>query len=125
VKTASASRHPNCCHLAMLAIIARLTERILFAAFMLAAGALATTEGASSQTKAAIPRFEVASIKPCSDVLPPDGRAGGGGNLSPMSPGRLNLPCQTVKGLIQMAHDQYATGKSKVGRPVPIEGGPA
>ena len=45
--------------------------------------------------------------------------------MSPMSPGRLNLPCLTVKGLIQMAHDQYATGKSKVGRPVPIEGGPA
>jgi uncharacterized protein (TIGR03435 family) len=42
-----------------------------------------------------------------------------------MSPGRLTLPCLTVKAFIQMAHDQYATGKSKVGRPVPIGGGPA
>jgi uncharacterized protein (TIGR03435 family) len=107
----------------MPTIVLRQTGRIILTLSTLYAGAFPIAEGATQlQTRTAIPRFEVASIKPCIDVLPPNGRAGG---VSRLSPGRLSLPCQTVKSLIQMAHDQYSTGKSKVGRPVPIEGGPA
>ena len=45
--------------------------------------------------------------------------------MSTFSPGRMNVVCQVVKGLIQQAYDQNATGKGKVGRLVPIKGGPA
>src|SRR6266568_662404 len=53
----------------------------------------------SQSTTAAWPKFEVASIKPCKDLQP--GARGGSGNSSP---GRLNLNCQTVAGLIRFAY---------------------
>jgi uncharacterized protein (TIGR03435 family) len=83
---------------------------------------LEAAASAQSPGKTATPRFEVASIKPCKDVAPPNGRAGG---MSSFSPGRMNVVCQVVKGLIQQAYDQNATGKGRVGRLIPIKGGPA
>lgn len=40
--------------------------------------------------------------------------------MSTFSPGRMNVVCQVVKGLIQAAYDQ-----GRVGRLTPIKGGPA
>jgi uncharacterized protein (TIGR03435 family) len=67
-------------------------------------------------------RFEVASIKPCkADAVPEGGRGGG---RESFSPGRLNLECHTVKGLIQMAYVLFADGRVHPRMVVPIEGGP-
>ncbi|HTB12590.1 MAG TPA: TIGR03435 family protein [Bryobacteraceae bacterium] len=67
-------------------------------------------------------KFEVASIKPCkADVVPEGGRGGG---RESFSPGRLNLECRTVKGLIQMAYVLFADGRVHPRMVVPIEGGP-
>jgi uncharacterized protein (TIGR03435 family) len=76
------------------------------------------------------PKFEVASIKPCSGE--PAGRGGvksagrGGGS----SPGRLVLHCQTVRSLVQQAYDFYANGRRLPVLPPnfraePISGGPS
>ena len=54
------------------------------------------------------PKFEAASIKPCRTGMP-DGARSGGGNSSP---GRLNVECQTVKGLIQAAYVIFVNGRS-------------
>jgi uncharacterized protein (TIGR03435 family) len=68
-------------------------------------------------------KFEVASIKPCkADVVPEGGRRGGG--RENFSPGRLNLECHTVKGLIQMAYVLFADGRVHPRMVVPVEGGP-
>ena len=68
-----------------------------------------------------IPKFEVASIKPCKADLGPNGRSGGGNS----SPGRLNVQCQTVIGLIQAAYVIFADGHT-ISSPmhVQISGGP-
>jgi hypothetical protein len=68
------------------------------------------------------PKFEVASIKPCRADIAPNGRSGGGNS----SPGRLNVQCQTVMGLIQAAYVIFANGHS-MSPPmhVPISGGPS
>jgi uncharacterized protein (TIGR03435 family) len=67
------------------------------------------------------PKFEVASIKPCGADLAPNARGGGGNS----SPGRLNIECQTVMGLIQAAYVIFADGHT-ISSPmhVPISGGP-
>jgi uncharacterized protein (TIGR03435 family) len=70
------------------------------------------------------PRFEVASIKPCRTYMDLNARSGGGNS----SPGRLNVECQTAKGLIQGAYVAFANGRSVTPgyvRPVVIEGGPS
>jgi uncharacterized protein (TIGR03435 family) len=79
---------------------------------------------------AARPEFEVASIKPCTDSIPPGGRGGGrsgpgGGTNQPT--GRLNIRCQTVNGLIMMAYALYANGQGNplLGLDFPIDGLPA
>ncbi len=77
-------------------------------------GFLAT---AAAQT----PKFEVASIKPCKTYMPLNARSGGGNS----SPGRLNVECQTAKGLIQVAYLAFANGHSVTPRQVAIEGGPS
>jgi uncharacterized protein (TIGR03435 family) len=68
------------------------------------------------------PRFEVASIKACKADMPSDGRS----QAASLSPGRLHVVCSTARSLIQMAFDRYGagTGKSTVGRLIPIEQGP-
>ena len=52
------------------------------------------------------PRFDVASVKPCKA----DDGGRGGSTSGDASPGRLDLKCRTVMGLIQMAYVQYADG---------------
>jgi uncharacterized protein (TIGR03435 family) len=67
------------------------------------------------------PRFEVASIRRCAEVL---GRGGGPGNSAP---GRILINCQIVRGLIQAAYLAFADGLTNRGELVvrtPIEGGP-
>jgi uncharacterized protein (TIGR03435 family) len=64
-------------------------------------------------------KFEVASIKPCKQE---PGQRGGGGNSSP---GRLNVQCSPVRGLIRQAYLLFAEGRFLVGLPPPVEGGPA
>jgi len=68
------------------------------------------------------PKFEVASIKPCKADIDPNGRGGGG--RESLSPDRLKLDCQTVKGLIQMAYVLFADGRVHPRVFVPIEAGP-
>jgi bla regulator protein BlaR1 len=73
---------------------------------------------------AAPPKFEVASVKPCTET--PAGRGGGGGQ----SPGRLHVNCETVKDLIRDAYDLLANGHmwrgfiTRNSRTLAIEGGP-
>ena len=76
-----------------------------------------------------VPRFEVASVKPCEP--PRGGRGGpgqrGGGPGTPVvSPGRLNLVCSTVKQLIQQAFVTYAGGRrnSLLANPITFDGAP-
>jgi len=84
-------------------------------------------QAADQSASASAPKFEVSSVKLCKDGDSGGGRGSGGraAGSSP-SPGRLDLPCQTVKNLIQMAYVQYADGKRRPpGRQVAIEGGAA
>jgi uncharacterized protein (TIGR03435 family) len=71
----------------------------------------------------ALPKFEVASIKPCKDNAG-GGRKGGGGGPG-ASPGRLTLPCRSTRDLIRMAYVQFANGQWNAMRRIPIEGGPS
>jgi uncharacterized protein (TIGR03435 family) len=118
---AASGRHRNCYDLAMLPRTIRRTRRIaaipIFAGAAWAVTAIAV-EQAQPQT-ANRPKFEVASIKPCKAGIP-DGRSGGG----PSSPGRLNIECQPLRGLIQMAYDRFATDKGRWGQLLPIDGAP-
>jgi uncharacterized protein (TIGR03435 family) len=68
-------------------------------------------------------QFEVASVRGCrADAAPGRGsRKGSGGS----SPGRLNLPCQTVMSLIQWAYVNFANAHFNPLGSVPISGGPA
>jgi len=75
------------------------------------------------------PQFEVASIKPCQlggrgQRGTEPGARGGGPGTPIVSPGRLNLVCQTVKQLIQQAYLTFAEGKSHslLLNPTTIEG---
>lgn len=82
--------------------------------------ALAFAGIAAAQT----PKFEVASIKPCKSDIAPGARSGGGNS----SPGRLNVECQTVKGLIEAAYVIFVNGRTVTPayvRQVAIEGGPS
>lgn len=64
--------------------------------------------------------FEVASIKPCKDASQ---ARGGRGNSTP---GRLNINCRSVLGVIQEAYLKYDDGHANPlwVMNVPIEGGP-
>lgn len=87
-------------------------------AFVLGAGL------AQPQTdRATTPKFEVASIKLCrADSIAGDR---GGGSVGEPSPGRLNLNCQTLMGLIRMAYVSFANGHLNPAASVPISGGAA
>src|SRR6185295_11113819 len=72
-----------------------------------------------SQTPPPIPKFDVASIRPCQ----PRGRGGRGGNGSATpatSPGRLNLDCLPVRVLLFEAY--VRDPKSRFPFLLPIEG---
>jgi uncharacterized protein (TIGR03435 family) len=78
---------------------------------------------ARSQEQPAAPargQFEVASLKPNPDCE----NAPRAGNLSP-SPGRLEMPCVTLAGLLQAAFGTFGDGVSINTQPLHMEGGPA
>jgi uncharacterized protein (TIGR03435 family) len=84
---------------------------------------LGIMHGAQSPAPAAIPKFEVASIKPCSDK--DSAPAGKRGASSPPSPGGLHLDCTAVWNLVQSAYVLFANGRVNPRSHVPVEGGPA
>ena len=86
---------------------------------MLAASALVSLPRILAQSaRAATPKWEVISIKPC------DPKSGGGGVSG--SPGRLTVPCASVRNLIDWAYSSFANGLHFDPRSsVPIEGAPA
>jgi uncharacterized protein (TIGR03435 family) len=69
---------------------------------------------------AARPQFEVASLKPDNGC---ENRPRGG-NLSP-SPGRLEIPCATLRNLIQVAYGTFRDGATVNSELLHTEGGPA
>jgi bla regulator protein BlaR1 len=63
------------------------------------------------QTAVARPKFEVASVKPC--TVDPPGTGGGGrkaGSPTPRSPERLSTACMSVEDLIRDAYVMFAKG---------------
>jgi len=95
-----------------------------FRAILALAGSALTISAGPAQTQTATglrTKFEVASVKPCRADIAPDARTGGGNS----SPGRLNIECQTVMGLIRMAYVMFADGRHISRGPLPISGGPA
>jgi uncharacterized protein (TIGR03435 family) len=69
------------------------------------------------------PKFEVASIRPCEDGDSAGRSVGGPGSSSP---GRLTVPCRTVRRLIERAYLEFTDGRVHVWpEQVSIEGGPA
>lgn len=73
---------------------------------------------------AATPRFEVASIKRCNEIVAEGGRGGGGSGTGRSSPGRLDLPCQPVRSFIRVAYIR-ANFRATGGDNLRLEGGPA
>jgi bla regulator protein BlaR1 len=85
---------------------------------MLIAVLFAASYSLSAQP-AARPSFEVASIKPS----PANCSPGPASNAGP-SPGRLELPCATVRSLIRVAYGALK-GEQFAARPMQVLGGPA
>jgi uncharacterized protein (TIGR03435 family) len=80
-----------------------------------------SAQAASASTVAPAQAFEVASVKACKDD-PGDGGRGGGGSAH-SSPGRLDLPCQSVRSLIRIAYIR-ANFRAKGVDDLQMEGGP-
>jgi uncharacterized protein (TIGR03435 family) len=97
------------------------------AALLLPVGIGMQSPAAHAQSRADVtnrPRFEVASIKACKEADGPMRTREGGGNRV-TSPGTLDLPCQNVRSLIQIAYvraDFRANGGSTN---MQLEGGPS
>jgi uncharacterized protein (TIGR03435 family) len=80
-----------------------------------------------AQKPAAVPRFEVASVKPCNgDERVPEGGGGrsesGGGPAS--SPGRLRTACMPVRFFIETAYIHFADTRFDRTRDLRLVGGP-
>jgi uncharacterized protein (TIGR03435 family) len=76
-----------------------------------------------------IPKFEVASIKPCAPGIMKGGPGEPPVNGAGPSPGRLRIGCGILSdtdntGMIQVAYNRYAGGYLSSFRMIPIEGGP-
>jgi uncharacterized protein (TIGR03435 family) len=85
--------------------------------------ALLTVSGLGGQTQspAGMPKFEVASVKPCQDDAGPGYRGGRG--IS--SPGRFDLVCQPLRVFIVRAYVYYRDGRFNMLQPLPeIQGAP-
>ena len=100
-------------------------------AFPLIVGVLNAPAIRAQSAPQSTPKFEVASVKPCTpqDVPPADGArnggrgAGGGGALG--DPGLFRTPCVPVHMLIQTAYIRFASGQAGVVSPLkdnPIQG---
>jgi uncharacterized protein (TIGR03435 family) len=81
-----------------------------------------------AQKPAAVPRFEVASVKPCNgDERVPEGGGGrgesGGGPAS--SPGRLRTACMPLRFFIETAYIHFADTRFDRTRDLRLVGGPA
>src|SRR5262249_24802551 len=74
----------------------------------------------SSQTG---PAFEIASVKPCKAEAGSGGRGGGGGGSDRTNAGRLDLPCQPLRGLIRIAYVRAYFRET--GDMLQMEGGPS
>jgi len=85
------------------------------------APATARPQATAQSSAPAAPKFEVASIKPCKAG---DGGRGGNGSGGGVSPGRLNLPCETVADLVKQAYITFANGHRNGPPPDRIAGGP-
>jgi len=86
----------------------------------------AQSSSSDNSTRVARPKFEVASIKPCSDKGSAPGRKkGGAGASGDLSPGTLRLDCSTVMDLIKGAYVLFADGRVNPRSRVPVEGGPS
>lgn len=73
------------------------------------------------------PRFEIASIKPCTSEPSPGGGRRGEGDAGFGDPGMFRTPCVTVRRLIQTAYVHYANGQTGPASQLknqPVEGGP-
>lgn len=84
-----------------------------------------------AQSASTTPRFEVASIRPCSEAGARSGTKRGPARGSPVvSPGRLKTGCATLAasypmaGLIQRAYGRLGLGHRPLGSALPISGGP-
>jgi uncharacterized protein (TIGR03435 family) len=82
---------------------------------------LGVTNAAALRAQAkSVPKFEVASIKPC--------EPGGRGGVSPPSPGRITVNCSTVMSLIGQSYIIFGDGRTMNLQPekiVPMEKSPA
>jgi uncharacterized protein (TIGR03435 family) len=78
-----------------------------------------------------VPKFEVASVKPCKLADLPPGERGAGPRGPSVSPGRLHLECAPLvgaNGLIRQAYGVFSSGRYNAylqPSAVPVEGGPA
>jgi len=82
---------------------------------------LPAARGQEQQAAPARPQFEVASIKPnpgCQNKPPK------GGTFTP-SPDRMEMPCVSLKSLIQTAYGTFADGVTVDPQPLHTEGGPS
>jgi len=88
---------------------------------MCVAAALLPQALPAQETQAARPQFEVASLKPNNGCGNTPIRSG---NLAP-SPGRLEMPCITLQGLMQTAYGTFGNGVSVNREVLHVEGLPA
>jgi uncharacterized protein (TIGR03435 family) len=87
-------------------------------------GGLSCQRILAQSTAAVVPKFVVASIRPCKDPSqePPIGHRPGGNS----SPGRLATDCVELLNLIGNAYNAFADGHLNLNAdPAPVHGGPA
>jgi bla regulator protein blaR1 len=107
-----------------LAMVTSSTLAIPLTIGIIKAPALSAQNSSSPSTKEPAPAFEAASVKPCKEDVDNGGRGGGGGGSGRSASGRLDLPCQPVRGLIRIAYIRAnfrTTGEDNL----QMEGGPA
>jgi uncharacterized protein (TIGR03435 family) len=105
-------------------LAARTGMRVALAAALLITVLLGPTrapaQGPNRSTPVATAGFTVASVRLCKDNVPFEARTGGGVT----SPETLDINCQTLKGLIQMAYISFAGGIRLTPDRIEVEGGP-
>ena len=86
-----------------------------------------SSPSASGAAVEAAEKFEVVSVKTCSESMGPvrKGERKSGSGQGASSPGRLRLNCQTVLSLIQWAYVNYSHDRFNPLAATPISGGPS